>query len=120
MATYTRELLSASTQGRGIKVVATATAGTLIHTTGVSAAVEDEVWIYAYNSHTGTVELTMEMGGATSPDDHIKQSIPSKSGLTLVIPGLTYRGSGSAGLEIRAFAATTNVIVLSGYVNRAA
>lgn len=120
MATYTRELLSASTQGRGIKVAATATAGTLIHTTGTSAAVEDEVWLYAYNSSTSVVELTVECGGATSPDDTIKQSIPSKAGLTLVMPGLTYRGSGSAGLEIRAFAATTNVIVIHGHVNRAA
>jgi hypothetical protein len=118
-ATFTRELLSASTQGRGVTVTATATAGTLIHTTLSSATVSDEVWIYAYNSHTSAVLLTMEMGGSGAPGDHIKQNIPSQSGLSLVVPGLTYRGSGSAGLEIRAFAATTGVIVLSGHVNRA-
>lgn len=119
MATYTRELLSASTQGRGILVVATATAGTLIHTTTTSATTKDEVWLYAYNSSASVVELTIECGGASVPNDHIKIPVPSKSGLTLVMPGNTYTGSGSAGLEIRAFAATTNVVVISGYVNRA-
>lgn len=117
---YTRELLSASTQGRGIKVVATATAGTLIHTTGTSATAKDEVWLYAYNGHTSTVELTLEIGGATVPDDNIVLSIPAVTGLTLVIPGLTYTGDGTTGLSINAFADVANVVVLSGYVNRAA
>lgn len=119
MAIYSRELLSGSVQGRGVLINATATPGTLIHTTGTSATTKDEVWIYAYNSSTASVELTMECGGATAPNDNVKINVPAKAGLTLVLPGNTYTGSGTVGLEIRAFAATTNVIVISGYVNRA-
>jgi len=50
MATFTKALLSGSTQGKGIKVVATASTGTTIHTTGTSSTTVDEVWLYAYNS----------------------------------------------------------------------
>ena len=110
--------LSASSGGRGIKVVATATAGTLIHTTEVPVSSRDEVWLYAYNGYAADVELTVEIGGATVPDNNVVMTIPAKSGLALVLPGLTFTGSGSAGLEIRAFAGVTNVIVLSGHVNR--
>ena len=38
MATFTKTLLSGSTQGRGIKVVATASSGTTIHATGTSSS----------------------------------------------------------------------------------
>lgn len=114
----TKVLLSGSTNGRGIKVAATATAGTTIHATGTSSAVIDEVWLYAYNSDTSAVELTIELGGVTAPDDNIKLSIPAKSGLTLVLPGLTLTGTGAAASTIRAFAGTANVIVMTGYVNR--
>ena len=37
MATFSKTILSGSTDGRGIKVAATATAGTLIHTGSATA-----------------------------------------------------------------------------------
>lgn len=117
MATYTKEKLSASTVGRPIKVAATATAGTLIHATGTSTTVEDEVWLYANNTTTTSVELSIEFGGVTSPDDLIIVQIPAKSGLVLVVPGLIVLGTGSA-TNIRAFATTANVINITGFVNR--
>jgi hypothetical protein len=120
MATFSKQLLSGSTNGRPIKVVATSSTGTTIHATGTSSSVIDEVWLYAYNSHTSTVLLTIQFGGTSTPDDDIKISIPSQSGLTLVVPGLILRGTGSAATTIAAYAATTNVITLSGYVNRIA
>lgn len=110
--------LSASVQGQGIKVAATATAGTLIHTTGTSATVIDEIWLYAFNSHSADVLLTIEFGGPTAPDQNIVLTIPFKAGLVLVIPGLMLQGSGSVALTVKAFAATTNVIVISGHVFR--
>lgn len=109
---------SGSTQGQGVKVVATSTAGTLIHTTGTSATVIDRLNIWAYNGHTADVVLTIEFGGATVPDQNIVQTVTVKSGLTLVVDGLILLGDGSAGLTVKAFAAVTNVIVLSGYVMR--
>lgn len=111
---------SASTQGQAIKVVATATAGTLIHTTGTSATVQDEVRMYAYNSHTSDVALTIEYGGATAPDQNIVQTIPFKSGLVEITPpaDMFLTGNGSAGLTVKAFAGTANVITISGCVFR--
>jgi hypothetical protein len=109
---------SGSTQGQGVKVVATSTAGTLIHTTGTSATIVDRLSIWAYNGHSADVVLTVEFGGATVPDQNIVQTITTKTGTTLVVDGLILLGSGSVALTVKAFAATGNVIVLSGYVMR--
>jgi len=114
MATFSKIALSGSTDGLPVKVVATATAGTLIHTAHATAL--DEVWIYAYNGHTADVVLTVEYGGATVPDQNIILTVSTKSGLALVVPGLILTNS----KVIRAFAATANVITLSGYINRIA
>jgi hypothetical protein len=118
MPTFTKTLLSGGVQGEPIKVVATATTGTTIHATGTSSSVIDEVWLYAYNSSTGPVQLTIEYGGTTAPDLNIKIDVPPTSGLTLVVPGLILTGTGSAANTISAFAGTANVIMVSGYVNR--
>jgi hypothetical protein len=118
MATFSKVKLSGSTNGRGIKVAATATAGTTIHATGASSSILDELWLYAYNSDTAAIVLTIEFGGATAPDDNIKLSIPATSGLTLVVPGLILSGTGAAASTVAAFAGTTNKIVITGYVNR--
>jgi len=108
----TKEFLSGSTNGRGIKVVATATAGTTIHT--AHATSKDEVWLYVYNGHTANVTLTIEFGGATVPDDNMVVTVPFKDGLQLVVPGLPITNS----LVVRAFASQANVLVIFGYVNR--
>ena len=118
MATYSKQYLSASTNGAPVKVVATASTGTTIHATGTSASVTDEIWLYAYNSASTSVVLTVQYGGTSSPDNDIKVSIPSQSGLTLVVPGLLLRNVGDFPGSIKAYAATANVITLSGYVNR--
>lgn len=112
MATFTKVVLSGSTDGLPVKVAATATAGTTIHTAHATAL--DEVWIYAYNGHTSDVVLTLEYGGATVPDQNIILTVTSKAGLILVVPGLLLTNS----KVLKAFAATANVITLSGFINR--
>jgi hypothetical protein len=116
MATVVKRKLSASTDGMPIKVVATATAGTTIHTAvaGTTAGTFDEIWLYAYNGHTTAVELTIEYGGATVPDQNIKVTLAAKSGLALIVPGLILQN----GLVVKAFASVANVITLSGWVNQ--
>lgn len=114
MATFTKVALSASTDGLPVKVAATATAGTTIHTAHATAL--DEIWLYAYNGHTADVVLTIEYGGATVPDQNIVLTVTTKAGLILVIPGLLLTNS----KVLKAFAATANVITLSGFVNRIA
>lgn len=118
MATFSKVLLSGSTQGKAIKVAATASTGTTIHATGTSSSIIDEVWLYAYNSSASAVVLTIQYGGTTAVDNDIKLSIPAASGLTLVVPGLTLTGTGSAANTVYAYAGTTNVVTISGYVNR--
>ena len=120
MATFSKQLLSASTDGRAIKVVATAiaTSPTLIHTGSSTASTFEEVWIYAQNNHSADVALRLGFGGVTDPDDIIEYTIKTKGGLYLVVPGLILKGNASSALTIRAAAGTTNVISLSGYVNR--
>lgn len=114
--TVSRIPLSGSTHGRGIKVVATASTGTTIHTATSSTSDCDVVTLYAYNSSASAVNLTIQWGGTSTPDDDIKLSIPATSGLTLVVPDMVLRNS----LVIAAYAGTTNVITIHGFVNRVA
>lgn len=118
MATFTKLHLSNSTGGEPIKVVATATAGTLIHSSLADDTTIDEIWLYANNTDTTDRKLTIEYGGVISPDDLIEITIPAEAGLVLIIPGLILSGTGSAARSVRAFAATANVINISGYINR--
>lgn len=117
MATFSKQVLSGSTDGKQILVAATATAGTTIHTGSTTTTTLDEVWLYAMNTSTSSVKLTIEWGGTTSPNDLIEITLAAESGLTLIVPGLVIKGNATA-LVVRAFAATTNVICISGYVNR--
>ena len=112
MATFSKQLLSGSTNGKQIKVAATATAGTTIHT--AHATDLDEIWIYAVNSSASSVKLTIEYGEATAPDGNIEVTVLPEAGLVTIVPGLILTGS----LVVKAFAGTANVIMLSGYVNR--
>lgn len=119
MATYSKLILSGSTDGRAIKVAATASAGTTIHTGSTTAATIDEVWLYAQNTDTTARKLTIEWGGVSAPDDLIELTVGAETGLVLVAPGLLIKGNATA-LIVRAFAATANVITIHGYVNRIA
>lgn len=117
MATFSKNILSGSTDGRGILVAATATAGTLIHTGPTVTTSFDEIWMYAQNTSASAVKLTVEWGGVTAPNDHIEFTVPAESGLYLIAPGLVIKGNATA-LVVRAFAATTNVLTIHGYVNK--
>jgi hypothetical protein len=110
MATFTKKTLSASTDGKAIKVAATATAGTTIHTGSTTTTTLDEVWIYAVNSSASSVKLTIEWGEATAPDGNIEVTVQPEAGLLI-------KGNATA-LVVKAFAGTANVICIHGYVNQ--
>ena len=112
MATYSKLKLSGSTDGKGVLVAATSTAGTTIHTAHATAL--DEIWINAVNSSAADVKLTIEWGEATAPNGNIEGTIEGEGGLALFIPGLLLTNE----LVVKAFAGTANVIVLHGFVNR--
>jgi len=112
MATFSKIRLSGGVDGLPVLVVQTTTAGTLIHT--AHATDQDEVWLYAVNTHSSAVVLTVEFGGVATKDQ-IKQSIAvAPSGMVLVVPGIPLTNS----MVVRCFAATASVITLNGYVNR--
>ncbi len=107
-----RQILSGSTSGQQIKVAATATPGTLVHT--ASKAMIDEVTLYGVNSSAAAVKVTLEWGTTTAPDGNIEITIQPESGYVLLTDGLPLTNA----LVIRAFAATANVILINGYVKR--
>ena len=117
MATFTKKILSGSTDGKAIKVAATATAGTAIHTASTTTTTIDEIWLYAVNTSASSVKLTIEWGEATAPDGNIEVTVLPEAGLVTVIPGLLLQGNATAKV-VRAFAGTANVIMIHGFVNR--
>jgi hypothetical protein len=116
MATYSRVLLSGSTSGRNIPVVATATPGTLIHAAVAGAAAWDEVYLWAANVTGSAATLTVEWGGVLDPGDHLVKSysIPANSPPIPIATGQVLNG----GLNVRAFSGTASAINISGYANR--
>ena len=115
MATAVKRKLSGSTDGKPIKVAATATLGTTIHTAvaGTTAGTFDEIWIWAYNGDSAAQTLTIEFGGASVPDQNIVVSVEAKSGLVPIVPGLILQN----GMVVTAFADDANVVTLVGFVN---
>jgi len=114
MSAYSKLKLSASVNGKQIKIGAVGTPGTLIHTAVAGTVDMDEIWLYVTNNHTAALALALEWGGVASPDDLIQMSVPSKTGLFLIVPGFILNN----GLLVRAFAQTTNLLSISGWVNR--
>lgn len=112
MTTFSKLKLSGSTDGKLIKVAATATTGTTIHTAHATSL--DELWLYAVNTDTTARKLTIEYGTTTAPDGNIELTVQPESGLVLVVPGLLLTNS----LAVTAFAATANVVLVGGFVNR--
>ncbi len=113
MATYSKTKLSGSTDGKAIKVVATAIgSGTTIHT--AQASLLDLITLFAMNGDTAARTLTVGWGGTTDPDDLITLTLASKSGLVLVAADLPLTNS----LVVKAAADVANKVVLFGYVNK--
>lgn len=109
-----KRVLSGSTNGKGIKVAATATLGTTIHAAVSGTSDVDEIWLYAYNSDTADRLLTIEFGGATDPDNVMKITLPAKTGYVPVVKGLILQNS----LSVTAFCDSANKVTLTGFVNR--
>ena len=115
MSLFTKRKLSGSTDGKAIKVAATGTPGTLLHTAvaGTTAGTFDEVWLWAWNGDTVARQLTIEFGGVTDPDDIVEVVVQPSAGWQLVVPGHILQNA----LVVRAFGAAANVVVCQGYVN---
>lgn len=116
MAIAVKRKLSGSTDGMAVKVAAIATPGTAIHTAvaGTTAGTYDEIWLWASNTYSASVILTIEYGNATSPDSLIVIDLPARVGLIPIVPGLILQN----GMAVSAFASVASVVTLVGFVNR--
>jgi hypothetical protein len=116
MASIIKKILTGSTDGLPITVSATTTDTTTIHAITTATANIDEVWLYAYNSSSLTVTLTVVAGGATA-SGFFTQDIPGRDGFIQVMGGMTFQGNATS-RTIVCGASTSMVVQLYGWVNR--
>ena len=118
MPNYTAMTLSAATSGGIIKITATATPGTTIHTATSSDMPEgcDEVYLWAGSTSTSALNATLHITAlATEQDRSINFRVPAAyNGPILVLPG--YRVCD--GVVLTATASAADRINLWGNVNR--
>ena len=117
MSTFRKIELSGSTDGRPIKVAGTGvTEADTIHTAQAGIGIDnyDEIYIWANNTSGVDAKLTILWGGVTDPDDVIEVTIAFEAGLNLIIPGFILQNS----LVVKAYAATADVINITGLVHR--
>lgn len=120
--TYTKKVLSGSTNGRPIKVVGVTTSGlTTIHTTeaptGTAGMETLDLTVTNTNTAGTTVQLTLFAGGTTVPDDQIVSgwAVPG-DGFPYPLPRFILQNS----LAAKAMASVANILLVSGEVNRVA
>lgn len=116
MATYVKNKLSGSTDGKAIKVSGTGTAGAVTLHTAVSGTTNiDEIYLYAQNNDADgeTRTLTIEFGGTSDPDNLIILPIPCKAGLVPICEGLLLQNA----QVVKAFSDEANDIQIYGYVH---
>ena len=109
-----KEFLTGGTgDGTGIKIAATTLGGAnTVHT--VPTGKLDTIRVLATNNGSQPRTVTLLWGGADAVDDEIAVTILPKTGLVTLVPGLPL----GAAKVVKAYAASTNEIVLHGDVNR--
>lgn len=110
MTTIAHQDLSGLVAGAPLLVTATTSgAAQTVHTADANA--DDEVFLYAWNTHTAAVEVTLEIDGTAQP---MVVPVPHDDGEYLLLDAL--RLSGSKTIEV--FASVASVIKLRGHANR--
>lgn len=115
MATYSRLLLSGSTNGKPINLTANATPGTTIHASITSTAAFDEIYAWATNVTASAATLYVEWGATGSTQALVQSySITPNSGPVPIATGQVLNGN----VSCAAFCSATSAINITGYVNR--
>ena len=114
MATIVKQEFSGSTDGRPIEVASGS--NSTIHETQAATGDNnyDEIWLWATNTSSAAVVLTIYWGGTTDADDKIIVTVPPKEGLMQVIPGLILQN----GCDLLATASPGTSINVVGFVNK--
>lgn len=116
MATYSIEKLSGSTDGKPVKITATATTGTTIHTATANANDIDLISLWAVNNDADgeTRTLTLEWGTTTAADGNVVVPVPCKAGPVMICDRLPLMN----GLLVTGFADEANDVLILGHVQR--
>ena len=118
MATYSKQYLSGgAANGTGIELAVDSGTYTTVHTSSGTAGDIDEIWLYASNTDTSDIKVTLKFGGTDDPDDIIEVTVGAEAGLVLLVPGLILKGGS---LVLLGAAATAAKVTVFGYVNRIA
>lgn len=112
MATYAKQKLTGSTDGRFIKVAATSSPGTTIHTADASAF--DEIVLSAINDDTADRTLYVQFGDNA---DVLPFIIPAGAGLIFILSQQAHCLLTNS-LVVRAYADAANKVWVGGCVNR--
>lgn len=116
MATFSKLPLSGSIDGRPIRITANASASAnAIHTTQAGTSSMDEVYLYAYNDTTASIQVSVLWGATVEPDCVFRTTLLSQYGRTLIADGMILRN----GLTVYAYTNISGSIVnVDGFVNR--
>lgn len=108
--------LSASVDGKSILIVGgTSASATPIHTATNDPSAIDEVWLYAYNEATTSLNCSVLWGGVAEPGNVDRTSITTRAGRILIEDGRLIRN----GLTISAYVTGSGAyITIDGFVNR--
>lgn len=114
MARVTRVPLSASALGFPVKVTPTATPGEAVHAgTTKKDAGFDSITLHAINSHNAAVVLSLEITDGTTTET-MAISLPANSRTNDILKDMIVK----QGYTVRAFAATADVVFLTGYCDQ--
>src|SRR5512147_1057924 len=117
MATYSRLLLSGSTNGLPIPVTGTATGSAdTIHTALTGVIGFDELYLWVSNVTAAPAKLTLEWGSTSDPGGHIVKNyaIPAYSPPIPVATGQVLNNA----KVVKAFSDTASALNVTGFVNR--
>lgn len=106
--------LSGSTDGKGVKVAATATPGTTVHTAHATSLDFVTLWAANNDADSEVRTLTLEWGTTTAADGNIVVPVPAKAGPVIICDRLPLTNS----LLVTAFADEANDILVFGHVVR--
>jgi len=113
--TFKKIVLTGGT-GFGVPIAVAGTiseSATVIHTAIAGTTDYDEIWLYAVNSSSANVTLTLTWGD-TGSTSHIPSVLSNSVGLYLVSPGLILNNT----RIVKAYASSANKVNIVGYANR--
>lgn len=106
--------LSGSTDGKAVKITATATTGTTVHTAHATSMDYLTLWAANNDADGETRTLTLEWGTTTAADGNIVVPVPCKAGPVMICDRLPLTNS----LLVTAFADEANDVLIFGHVVR--